>query len=88
MVPSGSVVVARVPGRRGWVVRRDGAPEPVADDALPAGETTTDHFIDVVLGRTAPRIPLIDALLSVQIVEAAYESSRTGRVVSIEQPDA
>jgi len=78
----GSVVVERVRGRRGWVVRRDGA-EPDPDDLLPAGQTTTDHFIDAVLGRTPPRVPLVDALLSVQILEAAYESARTGCAVSI-----
>ena len=78
----GTVVVERVPGRRGWVVRRDAA-APVPEEALPPGQTTTDHFIDVILGRMPRGIPLVDALLSVQILEAAYESARTGQAVSI-----
>lgn len=83
----GSIVVERVRGRRGWVVRRDGAAGPIPDEALPAGQTTTDHFVDVILGRTPPRIPLVDALLSVQMVEAAYESARAGRAVTITSPE-
>ncbi len=84
----GRVLVERIRGRRGWVVRHNrqgGAAEVVDDEALPAGQTTTDHFVDVILGRTAPRIPLVDALFSVQIVEAAYESARTRRSVPIER---
>jgi predicted dehydrogenase len=80
----GTVLVERVRGRRGWVVRRDGG-DPVPDDALASGQTTTDHFIDAILGRTDPRIPLIDALISVQIVEAAYESARMQKTVVIGQ---
>ena len=76
----GSVLIERIAGRPGWVVRhyKQGGPVDgsVSDDALPAGQTTTDHFVDVVLGRTAQRIPLVDAVLSTQIVEAAYESAR------------
>ena len=79
----GTVLVQRVPGRRGWVVRRNGG-DPVPEDELPPGQTTTDHFVEAILGRTAPRIPLIDALISVQIVEAAYEAARTGRTVKVE----
>jgi predicted dehydrogenase len=84
----GSALVERVPGRPGWIVRhfRPGGPADgvVPESALPAGRTTTDHFVDAVLGRTAPRIPLIDGVLSAQIVEAAYESARTGRTVTLE----
>ena len=80
----GTVLVERVRGRPGWVVRRDGG-APIPSDALPPGQTTTDHFVDAILGRTAPRIPLIDALLSVQILEAAYESARTGKTVAVDQ---
>jgi predicted dehydrogenase len=79
----GAVVVERVPGRPGWIVRPEGAAEPVAAGALPAGQTTTDHFVDVALGRTPARIPLEDALAAVQIVEAAYASRQTGRTATI-----
>ena len=83
----GTVLVQRVPGRRGWVVRRNGG-DPVPEGELPPGQTTTDHFVESILGRTAPRIPLIDALISVQIVEAAYEAARTGRTVKVEEGGA
>lgn len=87
----GTVVVERVAGRPGWVVRhlRAGGPANgvVPEAELPAGTTTTDHFVDAVLGRVEPRIPLIDAVLSAQIVEAAYESARSGRTVRLHSPD-
>jgi predicted dehydrogenase len=86
----GSVLVERIPGRPGWVVRHSRAGGPadglVPEAELPAGETTTDHFVDAVLGRTEPRIPLIDAVISAHIVEAAYESVRTGKTVRLEAP--
>lgn len=50
---------------------------------LPAGQTTTDHFIRVVRGEEALRVPAEDALPSVEIVEAAYESVRSGRTVRL-----
>jgi len=81
--PGGVVVVERVPGRPGWTVRQHDAAGDVPPGPLPAGQTTTDHFVDVILGRAELRIPLDDALAAVQIVEAAYESARTGRPAAV-----
>ncbi len=87
----GSVLVERVPGRPGWIVRhlRSGGPADgiVPEAELPAGQTTTDHFVEAIRGNVAPGIPLVDAVLSAQIVEAAYESARSASTVRLETPE-
>ncbi|MHB1133339.1 MAG: Gfo/Idh/MocA family protein [Chloroflexota bacterium] len=60
---------------------RGGEVQPLGE--LPAGQTTTDHFIRVVRGEEQLRVPPEDALPSVEIVEAAYESERTGCTVAL-----
>lgn len=77
----GAVRVERLAGR-GWVVTHRGPENEVMPlEALPPGQTTTDHFVDVILGRTANCLPPEDGLACVEIIEAAYASARTGQTV-------
>lgn len=43
-----------------------------------------EHFGDAVLGRTTLRYPAEDALGNMRVIDACFESIRTGRVVSIQ----
>lgn len=79
----GAVRVERLAGQ-GWIVTHRGpAGEVVPLAALPPGQTTTDHFVDVILGRTANCLPPEDGLAGVEIIEAAYASARTGQTVAM-----
>ncbi len=49
-----------------------------------AGETFLRQFIAAVSGRAAPPTTLRDALRTARLIEAAAESSRTGRLVAID----
>lgn len=79
--------VTRPPGGKGWVVAHQQANGDLTPpNALEPGRTTTDHFVDVVLNREKNRLPPVDGLRAVAIVEAAYESVQTGRTVVLDLP--
>ncbi len=81
---AGAILLSRPVPYRPWQVTHfgpGGQVQPLGE--LPSGETTTDHFVRVVRGETSLRVPPEDALPSVQIVEAAYESVRSGRTVKL-----
>jgi len=78
----GAVKLARPQPWHPWDVTHygpGGAVQPLGE--MPAGQTTTDHFIRALRGEEPLRVPPEDALPSVEIVEAAYESVREGRTV-------
>ncbi|MDA8219376.1 MAG: Gfo/Idh/MocA family oxidoreductase [Dehalococcoidales bacterium] len=80
----GAVKVERPRQHTPWQVTHFGkGGEVVPIGELPAGKATTDHFVDVIRGREPSRIPPADALPAVQIVEAAYESAGSGRVIKL-----
>ena len=79
--------VTRPVGGKGWVVAYQGAnDELIPPNNREPGRTTTDHFVDVVLNREKNRIPPVDGLRAVAIIEAAYESVQTGRTVVLDLP--
>ena len=68
-----------------WAVEHCGAEgNLVYHAALPPAYTTTEHFIDVILGRDENRASGEDGLWSVRTLEAALESAETGRRVNLE----
>ena len=80
----GAVKLARPAPYQPWLLTHYGQGGVVIPESeLPQGQTTTDHFIRAVRGEEALRVPPEDALPSVEIVEAAYESIKTGRTVRL-----
>ena len=65
-----------------WIRVWKGA-EPVADlsliDQMDAG-TPDDNFIDAVLGRAEPRTSARNGIIQCQLMDAIYESARSGQV--------
>ncbi len=59
--------------------------DPVTFDnaAMPAAGSAAGNFIDVILGRAAPRATAHDGLRQVEAMEAAYQSAHEGAPVSI-----
>ncbi len=57
--------------------------EPVPDDELPEGSTSTDNFVDAVLGIAEPLATGEDGARSVRVIEAAIESAARGEPVAV-----
>jgi len=67
-----------------WAIEhRDGAGNLVEPKELPPAYTTTENFIDAILGRDENRATGEDGVWTVKVIEAAYRSARTGRRVSL-----
>jgi len=65
------------------VLRPGRPPQVIYAATMPDPPQPVCSFIDAVLGRGAPRSPGRDCVRYVRAVEAAYESARTGRRVSL-----
>ncbi|RXZ83736.1 gfo/Idh/MocA family oxidoreductase [Paenibacillaceae bacterium] len=66
------------------VVPTKGWTFPAPKDVIQQGHAfEVKHFIDCVLGKDTPSSTLEDGLRSLQIVEAMYESARTGMAVEV-----
>jgi predicted dehydrogenase len=63
------------------LTKADGVPQSLP--GLSPTITTTDHFLDVIRGEAANRLPAEDGLLNSEIVEASYESVRTGQTIRL-----
>lgn len=80
----GRVRIANTGSYMPWVPTRFGPNgEPMSVGELPKGETTTDHFIAVIRGQEENRLPATDGDPSVAIIEAAYDSVRTGQTIRL-----
>lgn len=69
-----------------WVAtvkERDGSSHALESDQLPAGSTSTDNFIDAILGKDKPRATGLDGARAVRVIEAAIESGRLRKPVSV-----
>jgi predicted dehydrogenase len=63
-----------------WIkVFKDGQEQ--TDLTLPgAAQTPNDNFIDAILGRAAPRTSPLTGVLQSELMDAIYESARTGQI--------
>ena len=78
----GSVLVA---DDQGWKVRIH-LSDSIREEFKPYGNlytTQVEHFSRCIDGEEAPIAPGIAGLKNIQIISAAYESARTGRIISI-----
>ena len=81
---AGSIRVERLLGRAPWVVAHGGTDgESIPIGTLPTGKTTTDHFVDVIRGAETVRISPSDGRVEVEIIDAAYESIRQQRTITL-----
>jgi predicted dehydrogenase len=76
---------AQVAHTGSWVIEhRDASGNLVEPGELPPAYTTTENFIDAILGRDENRASGEEGVWTVKVIEGAYESARTGRKVSLE----
>jgi len=47
------------------------------------GQTPLDNFLDAILGRDEPRTSTLNGVIQSELMDAIYESARTGRVVRV-----
>ena len=53
------------------------------EDQMETPQQPVDNFIDAILGRAQPLSTGDDGLRVVEVIEAAYQSSRTGKIISL-----
>jgi len=53
------------------------------EDQMETPQQPVDNFIDAILGRAQPLSTGDDGLRVVEVIEAAYQSSRTGEIISL-----
>jgi len=68
-------------GNRGWY-------EPLHNDTVTTEKldpliVQIEHFIDVITGKTQPLVSGEEGLKTLQVLDAAYTSARTGSIVSL-----
>jgi predicted dehydrogenase len=67
-----------------WAVEHwDQVGEPIEPLTLPEGSTTVDHFLAVVQGREESRCGGEEGIIAVRVLEAAYESARSGQMIRL-----
>lgn len=65
-----------------WRVTGEAA-QVLSHDDLPFEGSHVENFVDVILGRAAPRATAQDGLRQVAVTEAAYRSAREGRPIEL-----
>jgi predicted dehydrogenase len=65
------------------LIRRDGSLSTVSENDLPEVPGPVQNFADAILGRAEPLAPPTHGAQCVAIIEAAYQSARTGQAVSL-----
>jgi predicted dehydrogenase len=60
-----------------------GTPETHAEPDLPPAPTPVENFVAVILGQDEPLAPPEHGIAIARVMEAAYESARTGRTVRL-----
>ena len=66
----------------GWITVYKGG-EKVKYPVIPGtAQSPNDNFIDAILGRAAPRTSAQNGIVHTELMDAIYESARTGRPAS------
>jgi predicted dehydrogenase len=70
--------------RQGKLLEHLRGKEPRTPEDLPACTDTDRNFIDAILGRDEVHVPPECGLRVIELVEAAWESARTGKPVPVQ----
>jgi len=76
----GTLIVDGMPFRV-TILKPDEEPVMVSEDEMPKAPQPVDDFIDAILSRTKPLSTGVDGMKAVEVIDAAYQSAKTGKTV-------
>jgi len=66
------------------ILKPDKEPITVSEDEMPKATQPVDDFIDAILGRTNPLSTGVDGVKAVEVIDAAYQSAKTGKTIALD----
>ena len=66
------------------ILKPDEEPVIIDEDEMHQAPQPVDNFIDAILGRTEPLSTGVDGMKAVEVIDAAYQSAKTGKTVALD----